>query len=107
LTLPVCTGGCRAAQALPHRRGNLTPCPLIVSATLCSALQVAVTSCNGWHLTAAALSNLATLSDDIDVVLIDDNSEDGTAAKAEALGFFVMKVRGVHGLRHAWRRHVV
>ena len=54
---------------------------------------VAMTTCNQWRLTSAAISNLASLTDPIDVVIVDDNSEDGTAALARARGVRVIEVR--------------
>lgn len=56
-------------------------------------LLVAVTTCNQWHLTAALLHNLNTLVDPIDVLVVDDASEDGTAARAKEFGVGVLAVR--------------
>jgi hypothetical protein len=55
-------------------------------------LLVAVTTCNQWHLTDAVLANLASLTDPIEVVVVDDHSEDGTAALARARGVRVVEV---------------
>ena len=55
---------------------------------------VAMTTCNQWHLTDVALTNLASLVDPIDVVIIDDASEDGTAERAKQRGATVIEVRG-------------
>ncbi len=53
---------------------------------------VAMTTCNQWHLTDAALTNLASLTDNIDLVIVDDNSEDGTAELARERGITVIQV---------------
>jgi hypothetical protein len=54
---------------------------------------VAMTTCNQWYLTDAAISNLQSLQDPIDLIIIDDYSEDGTADKARARGVHVIEVQ--------------
>lgn len=58
---------------------------------------VAVTTCNHWRMTEAALGNLASITDSIDLVVVDDNSEDDTVQQALALGVRVVEVRGAPG----------
>ncbi len=63
---------------------------------------VAVTTCNQWHLSTAALDNLASLTDDIDVVVFDDLSEDGTAQRARDRGVTVIQVDAPRGVTYLW-----
>ena len=53
---------------------------------------VAVTTCNQWALTDAAITSLQKVRDPIDVVIVDDRSEDGTAEKARQRGVRVVEV---------------
>ena len=54
---------------------------------------VAITTCNQWHLTDAALTSLAKVSDPVVVVVMDDNSEDDTVERARQRGVWVIQVR--------------
>ena len=54
---------------------------------------VAITTCNQWHLTSAALDSLVTVADPIDIVIVDDKSEDDTVKLARQRGIHVVEVR--------------
>lgn len=56
---------------------------------------VAITTLNLWHLTERMIENINGLCDPVHVVLVDDNSLDGTPEKARARGVTVIssKVR--------------
>ena len=63
---------------------------------------VAMTACNQWHLSSAAVDNLASLTDDIHVIVFDDHSEDGTAELARLRGVEVVAMDAPMGVTHAW-----
>jgi hypothetical protein len=90
-------GGAGVAGSLrsPSQPPSLPPLGGGLAAARKPALYlVALTTCNHWWLSKTALDNLMSLTDSIDVVVVDDNSEDGTAAEARALGYRVLAVRG-------------
>ena len=57
-----------------------------------------------WSLTTQALKNLRALTDPIDVVIVDDASEDRTAQRARALGYTVLGGEVAVGLTAGWNR---
>ncbi len=57
-----------------------------------ATIMVAMTTCNLWGMSRGALQNLASLTDDIEIVVYDDRSEDGTAERARQLGVTVVQV---------------
>jgi hypothetical protein len=102
---PVAGGpGLRAAPPRPPPAPPLPGGPSVASPR--PTLLVAVTTCNQWHLTDNLLGNLASLTDPIQVVIVDDSSEDGTADKARARGVTVVEVRASAAHERAHRAHV-
>jgi GT2 family glycosyltransferase len=71
-------------------------------------IMVAVTTCcNSWNMTSDLLASLAATDDPIHVVVFDDNSKDGTAEKAAALGFPMFTTARMTGntmnMNRAWK----
>ncbi len=63
---------------------------------------LAITTYNHLNYTSGALQSLLANSDDFDVLIIDDTSEDDTVAFARSLGFAVMELHTPSGTTYAW-----